>query len=392
MNTNRKIDWVAAPFLTLTPLAAIAGVWIYLSNYSLHWATLVWTFVYFVITGLAITAGYHRLFSHKAFKTKPWIELPLLLFGTAAFQNSLMKWATDHRRHHRKVDTKEDPYSIQEGFWFAHWGWILTRDRNATKYEFDKDLVQNPRVRFQKKFYIPLAIFMCFIFPAAVASFWGDAWGGFVFAGLVRLVVNHHFTFFINSACHKFGTQPYGMENSARDAWWLSLFTYGEGYHNFHHHFQADYRNGVRWYDFDPTKWLISVLAFFKQATDLRFYSEFEILRARMRTAEAKARLEGRPVVELATLSSNVQAAYERWVTLQQQFSDFKESKGEKLQSQFDQMNAQMNLKSNEMKHRWKVQKRGFKIEIAKARREFKENMWAWRQAVKTLETGNAAA
>jgi len=125
-------------------------------------------------------------------------------------------------------------------------------------------------VRFQHRYYLPLAMLVTFGLPMAIASFWGDPWGGLLIGGLTRIVINQHLTFAINSVCHSIGKQPYSDRHSARDNWVTALFTYGEGYHNFHHEFASDYRNGLRPYDWDPTKWLIYLLWKLRLVTEVR--------------------------------------------------------------------------------------------------------------------------
>ena len=129
---------------------------------------------------------------------------------------------------------------------------------------------RDPYVMFQSRYYVPIAIITGFGLPVLAGWAMGSAWGGFVFGGFLRIVVTHHCTFFINSLCHILGRQPYSDTHSARDSFLMALFTYGEGYHNFHHEFQSDYRNGVRWYQWDPTKWSIGAMAMFGFAKKLR--------------------------------------------------------------------------------------------------------------------------
>jgi stearoyl-CoA desaturase (delta-9 desaturase) len=206
------------------------------------------------------------------------------LFGAMALQNSILIWGSQHRTHHRFVDdVDKDPYSAKRGFWFSHMGWILRNyPSGVNDFTNAKDLERDPIVMFQHRFYLPLALAMNIGLPLALGWAVGDLWGVFLLAGVLRLVVNHHFTFFINSLAHMWGSQPYTDENTARDNGALALFTYGEGYHNFHHIFQNDYRNGVKWYQFDPTKWVIAMLAGLKLATGLKRVPDLWIQRAQL--------------------------------------------------------------------------------------------------------------
>lgn len=220
------------------------------------------------------------------------------LFGAMALQNSILIWGSQHRTHHRFVDDVErDPYSAKRGFWFSHMGWIL-RDYPSGRNDFTnaKDLERDPIVMFQHRWYLPLAIATNVGLPLALGWAVGDPWGVFLLGGLLRLVVNHHFTWFINSLAHMWGSQPYTDENTARDNPALAFLTYGEGYHNFHHIFQNDYRNGVRWWQWDPTKWLIAVLSWLGLAGNLKRVPDLWIQRAQlaMQFKRMEAELEKR--------------------------------------------------------------------------------------------------
>mgnify|MGYP000341313517 CR=1 FL=1 len=243
-----------------------------------------WIFFGFTMyaTGLSITAGYHRLWSHRAYEAHWSLRLFYMLFGAMALQNSILVWASTHRIHHKDVDDVDhDPYSIKRGFLYAHIGWML-RDypSGATDFSNARDLEADPIVAFQHKHYLGLALGMNFIFPLLVGAAFGDPFGFLLMGGLLRLVVNHHFTFFINSLAHCWGRRPYTTENTARDNDLIAVFTYGEGYHNFHHLFQWDYRNGVRWWQFDPTKWWIAGWSAVGITRGLKRVPEFKIQRA----------------------------------------------------------------------------------------------------------------
>jgi stearoyl-CoA desaturase (Delta-9 desaturase) len=252
---HARLDWVNISFIAAAHLLALAGIaWLIWAPFS--WWTFSLTLVYFAFCGVSITGGYHRLFSHPTYKTGVLLRLFYLLFGAASVQNSALKWSADHRKHHREVDDKDDPYNIRRGFWWAHIGWVLHRDTNDD-FSIVPDLTADPLLRFQHRFYLPLAIVMGALLPLALGWAWGDPIGALLLAGFLRLVLQYHATFAVNSVAHYIGSQPYTDLNSARDSFLTALITLGEGYHNFHHRFQADYRNGVRWFHFDPTKWWV---------------------------------------------------------------------------------------------------------------------------------------
>ncbi len=292
------INWLTSIVMIGTAVAALVvvpwygftrgyGLWAWLSFVGFLWAC-----------GISITAGYHRLWAHRAYGAHGSVRLFYALFGAMALQNSILIWGSQHRTHHRFVDDVErDPYSAKRGFWFSHMGWIL-RDYPSGRNDFTnaKDLERDPIVMFQHRWYLPLAIATNVGLPLALGWAVGDLWGVFLLGGLLRLVVNHHFTWFINSLAHMWGSQPYTDENTARDNPALAFLTYGEGYHNFHHIFQNDYRNGVRWWQWDPTKWLIAVLSWLRLASNLKRVPDLWIQRAQlaMQFKRMEAELEKR--------------------------------------------------------------------------------------------------
>lgn len=285
-------NWTVTLTLGLTFLAAIVLVpWYGLTVGFSGWA---WAFfwVFLVLGGIGIGSGYHRLWSHRAYKASPAMQWFLAVIGGMSIQNSILIWCARHRVHHRDVDDNDkDPYSIGRGFWFAHIGWMLKDyDSGKIDYSLVRDLQANPIVMWQHRHYLALILFMNIALPLFLGWMVGDILGVFLLAGLARLVINHHTTFFINSLAHMWGSQPYTDENSARDNWVLAILTYGEGYHNFHHIFQSDYRNGIRWYQFDMNKWFISTAAGLGLASDLKRTPQFKILRARLYMEFKRAR------------------------------------------------------------------------------------------------------
>jgi len=279
---HAPINWVTTTVMTGTPLAALVLVpW-----YGIAHGYSAWAWLSFVVLlwacGVAITAGYHRLWSHRTYQAHWSVRFVFMLFGAMALQNSILIWGSQHRTHHRFVDDWDrDPYSARRGFWFSHMGWIL-RDYPSGENDFTnaKDLERDPIVMFQHRWYLPIALAMNIGLPLGLGWLAGDVWGVFLLGGLLRLVVNHHFTWFINSLAHMWGSQPYTEENSARDNPALAFLTYGEGYHNFHHIFQNDYRNGVRWWQWDPTKWLIAFMSWLGLAGQLKRVPDLWIQRA----------------------------------------------------------------------------------------------------------------
>lgn len=276
------LNWPAVLMFSLSTVGLLTLFPWYAWTHDFSAGAWIAGFVFLYASGLSITGGYHRLWAHRAYEAHWSLRLFYMLFGAMAFQNSILIWASMHRVHHRHVDDVDhDPYSIKRGFWFAHVGWMI-RDYPSAKLDFSnaQDLQQDKLVMFQHRYYLVIALLMNIGLPALVGALCGDVWGFLLVAGLLRLVVNHHFTFLINSLAHYWGRRPYTVANTARDNDLIALFTYGEGYHNFHHLFQWDYRNGVRWWQFDPTKWLIASLSWVGITRSLKRVPEFKIQRA----------------------------------------------------------------------------------------------------------------
>ncbi len=278
---RQRLDWTNTVILTLFHLLAAFAI-VYLAVFKASPWTLGLGVLWLSLTGVAITGGYHRLFAHRTYRASGVLRAFYLLFGAASVQNSALKWAADHRLHHARSDKPEDPYSIKRGFWWAHIGWVLFKSGNPTDMRMVQDLHADPLVRLQHRFYVPLAVLMAGVVPAALGLCWGDPIGALLVAGSLRLVVQWHATFSVNSVAHCLGKRPFSRRSSARDSVWTAILTLGEGYHSFHHRFLSDYRNGVRWYHFDPTKWFVWSMAKVGLARNLRRVAKDVIERVRL--------------------------------------------------------------------------------------------------------------
>lgn len=279
MNTKKEINW--GPIIVLVTYQTILLVTlpIYLYLYSLPTLGMVLVSVLLLyLTGLSITAGYHRLYSHRSYKTNPIVESVILFFGAMASQGSALRWSFDHRLHHAHVDTDEDPYSINKGFWYAHFLWIIDKPRPIDP-KVVPDLMKNRLVMFQHKYIEVLMLATNFVAFLVVGFLFQDYLAALFIAVLTRLFALHHFTWFINSLAHTWGDKPFSKEQTAVDNYFLSMLTFGEGYHNYHHTFANDYRNGIRWFHFDPTKWLIWTLHKLGLVHDLKRMSPYAIKR-----------------------------------------------------------------------------------------------------------------
>ena len=254
----------------LITLGALIGLPAFAYYHDYTWVDWTMFAVLYVMTGLGITVGYHRLIAHRSFNCSPWVKTVLLITGGWALENSALKWARAHIRHHACCDQQDDPYNAQRGFWYSHCGWIFFKDQYGDG-KYAARLRQDPLILWQDRYYIPIVISGLAV-PFVVGFLYNGWIGGlgcFLLAGVGRTFFVLNSTFCINSVCHLWGKQPHTNSDSSRDSWLVSLLTFGEGYHNFHHAHQRDYRNGARWYNFDPSKWLIFALSRIGAAWDL---------------------------------------------------------------------------------------------------------------------------
>lgn len=283
---KQQKDWVNILFLTLTPVIGIAGTaaWTIYAGFQL-WMPLLMLGMYLAV-GLSITAGYHRFFSHKTYEAAAPVQFFYAIFGALAAQNSILWWSSSHRVHHKYADKDWDPYNIQRGFWWAHIFWIFYKnDQRDDTFANSPDLLANKIVMWQHRWHKQIMVVVGFGLPTLIGAAFGDPIAGLLWGGFTRLVVIHHTTFFVNSLAHSLGKPLFNAEASARDNWFVALLTLGEGYHSFHHRFPADFRNGIRWYQWDPAKWWIAALRYAGMARALVSTPLPQIEQARMRAA-----------------------------------------------------------------------------------------------------------
>ena len=300
---SNRINWTTSSFLIGTLVLTLTAVPVYLWHFGVDW---------FQFDPLRSVTGRNRLqyyprvsppvFAHD-FPGQTAAAPVHLIFGAAAFENSVLMWASEHRRHHKHVDHDEDPYDISKGFFHAHIGWLLFKLLPQPPFDNVNDLKKDPLVMWQHRHIHLLAVVVSFVLPTLAGLLW-DGWvgalGGFLIGGVAKVVVLQHGTFLINSACHTIGRQPYSTRCSARDSFLMALFTFGEGYHNYHHEFQNDYRNGVKLWQWDPTKWLIWTLSKLGLAGNLRRTN-----RDAIHLAQAKVRAQEGAAADFRPLTSD---------------------------------------------------------------------------------------
>jgi len=357
-----RVDWINTGFLLVISLLALIATPIYFWHHGIDWFQLSMFLFYAIATGMSITLGYHRLFSHLSFKAKWPIRLFTLVFGACAFENSALHWVADHRRHHKHTDHDDDPYDISKGFFWAHIGWILFKVNPEPPLDNVADLRKDKLVMWQYRWDKVLAATVGLALPAALGYLWNGptgALGGFLIAGVLRVFVVQQCTFFINSLCHTIGSQPYSTRCSARDSFVMSLFTFGEGYHNYHHEFQHDYRNGVKPWNFDPTKWMIWVLAKLGLATDLRRVPESRVVLAQMVEARRKAERDLQKLQEShdqAWREAATAAIHARLEQLAKSYHELEQALAERVDL------------SRKALRRWKLEVREFRAHLAEIR------------------------
>ena len=246
------------PFL-LVHLACFLALYI-----GVSWGAVAVCLATFWIRMFGITAGYHRYFSHRSFKTGRVFQFILAVLGTSAAQKGVLWWAANHRNHHQYSDQPQDLHSpIQQGFWWAHTGWILSPDHERTDYQRIADMAKYPELRWlNEHFLVPPVALAAGLFLAGGVSWL--VWGFFV-----STVLLWHSTFMINSLAHVYGSRRYETADTSRNNPWLALLTMGEGWHNNHHHYMNSVRQGFFWWEIDCTYYLLRLLAWLGVTWDL---------------------------------------------------------------------------------------------------------------------------
>ncbi|ADE56000.1 acyl-CoA desaturase [Coraliomargarita akajimensis] len=363
--------WDTFAFVSIYHIAILALIPFAFPAFS--WVALAIGIITYIIGGMAITVGYHRLYAHKAYQANPFFEWCILIGSAFAFEMSALMWSHDHRNHHNHVDTEKDPYSIKKGFWYAHVLWLFDYDRNYDK-TLVTDLLKNKRVVFQDKYYLPIVLIVNFSVFFLGWAITGSAVASFFYGFLVRMALIHHCTWFINSLCHTYGSKTYARELSAVDNAVLALLTFGEGYHNYHHAFAADYRNGIRWYHFDPSKWTIWLASKLGMTTKLRTINTLTVQKSLvMKDKKMLVEHLSEEVDELA--------------------AEFK-VKVEELAAVFEEKAAELTKKVRELKQASADQREKIELEIKALKASLKETWDEWvaltRQATKQFELSHA--
>ncbi len=320
---NLKLNPLVFSVLVIYPLILIAlGIW-YGMTYGISSFEILLFVAGYYGANISVGLGLHRLWAHNAYKANKVVEFILALLSAGTLQGPALVWASDHHKHHAYTDEADDPHSPLKyksrikGFFWSHMGWMLYGNGPITslnKVTMVK-LGRNEILRWQMKYYWQIATFMNAVLPPIVGYICfrtiQGALAGYVFIGLAR-AFQQQMTFCVNSVTHFIGSKPYA-NGTAGDIWWMWIFLLGENYHNFHHAFANDYRNGPKWYQFDVHKWLIAALEKVGLATELVRTSE---VRMQAKMEAAKMELAENMRTNLSVIEQAAEyianAAYER--------------------------------------------------------------------------------
>ncbi len=267
---TERFDPARIAYLIVAHILAVVGL------FNFTWQAFTAFFVLYIITGVGITFGYHRLFTHRSFKVPRPLEIFSALAATLAMQGNILRWVVHHRMHHAYSDKSRDPHDATRGFWYSHIVWVCQHEKhlaNATEVRrFGRDITADPVLMLMSTdtFMVALQVLLgagLWIFGGWEVMLWG-IW--------VRVVAVYHATWFVNSAAHKWGYRNYRDADSATNCWWVSLITFGEGWHNNHHAHSNVAPAGRKWWEFDMTWQLIKLLSVFGLATDIKLPPDIE--------------------------------------------------------------------------------------------------------------------
>lgn len=271
---NETRDRIITGLVTVIPFVALIFAGWQVWGSALHWSDVFLFVGIYLATGFGITVGFHRLFTHRSFKTSSWMRGLFAILGSAAIEGPIISWVSDHRKHHAFSDEEGDPHSPHvdhghglkgalRGLYHAHMGWLFIHTQRGNKERFAPDLLEDPVVSWVDRTFILWAV-AGLLLPFALGWLIGGtlfaAATGLLWGGLVRVFVLHHFTYSINSLCHVFGKREYETTDESRNLWLTAIPTLGEAWHNSHHAFPTSAVHGLGKRQIDPSAGLIWVL------------------------------------------------------------------------------------------------------------------------------------
>jgi stearoyl-CoA desaturase (delta-9 desaturase) len=268
---NENLDRFLTGTATVLPIVCLGVVGWQLWSSLLGWSDIIVFAIMYVATGLGVTVGFHRLFTHRAFKTGKAVRATLAILGSAAIEGPVISWVADHRKHHAFSDQEGDPHSPHvdhgggvkgalKGLLHAHVGWLFVHTQRGLKTRYAPDLLADPVVnRISNTFlvWVLAGLAVPFVLGWLIGGTVAHGLTGLLWGGGVRMLVLHHATYSINSLCHFFGRQRFDTGDESRNLSWLSVFTFGEAWHNNHHAFPTSARHGLKRWQFDPSAWVI---------------------------------------------------------------------------------------------------------------------------------------
>lgn len=238
--------------IVLLPFLGTIYAMVMLWQQYVDWLDVTLMFTLYVISGLGITIGFHRMLTHKSFETSRPLKALFLIMGCMALEGDPISWASTHIQHHAHSDDEEDPHSPLEGLWHSHVGWLFTHKNNIEMY--GKWLTKDPTIVWvSKTWYLWAALGI--LIPTLIAG-----WSGLIWGGLVRIFLTHHITWSVNSICHTFGRRDYNTRDASRNNFIVGLLAFGEGWHNNHHAFPRSAFHGLRWWQIDISAYIIRAL------------------------------------------------------------------------------------------------------------------------------------
>jgi stearoyl-CoA desaturase (delta-9 desaturase) len=271
---NETRDRIATGIVTAVPVLALGLVVWQVWGDFLRWSDVVVFAIMYMATGLGITVGFHRYFTHRSFKTSKPVRAVLAVLGSAAIEGPVISWVADHRKHHTFADQEGDPHSPHvdhgvgwrgafKGLLHAHVGWLFIHTQRGLRRRYARDLVDDPVVSFvDRKFFVWAVggLLLAFALGWAIGGSLYAGLTGLLWGGAVRMLVVHHVTFSINSLCHFFGRRRFETDDESRNLLWLAPFSFGESWHNNHHAFPTSAEHGLRKWELDPSALLIRAL------------------------------------------------------------------------------------------------------------------------------------
>jgi stearoyl-CoA desaturase (delta-9 desaturase) len=258
-------DGSRIPMLRMIPFAAVHLVCLAAFLVDFRWSYVVLCLALYAVRMFFVTAGYHRYFSHRSFKTSRAFQFVLAFMAMSSAQKGVLWWAAHHRWHHRYSDTEEDLHSpMRFGFWWSHVGWILSDTYDKTELQLIRDFAKYPELRWLDRNHLVPPVTL------AVSLFLIGGWGALVWGFFLSTVLLWHGSFTVNSLAHLFGRRRYPTTDTSRNNWWLAIITLGEGWHNNHHFYMASVRQGFFWWEVDVTFYVLKILSWARIVWDLR--------------------------------------------------------------------------------------------------------------------------